>query len=168
MDKIPEKYKKNVDKFWNIVFDNIYENVSTFFRNAKMANKDLDPLDFNYGLHIRPVIGESECSIGIDLDHINDDKIVELINNGKLSNEIMTLYILAHLPFVQVCTKTIRIDDEYFNMVDRVIIYLNNTFHPLDRTKYNEHTVREKSPFCETYDSVERFMDWFKRRHNIP
>ena len=91
------------------------------------------------GLNVIFHVDKSGCSIHVNLDHLGKEEVVKLIGEGKLYEEIMILYELAHLPYaVSYVMGPLGSDDSYFHIIDRVAILLDQAFHPLHEEQYDK------------------------------
>lgn len=75
-----------------------------------------------------------ECSVEISLAHLTKSEIIGLLSKGKLIDELLVLYELAHLPFAEY--SLMRIDGLECEIVDYVKIRLDSAFSPLDQSQY--------------------------------
>lgn len=90
------------------------------------------------GLDVRFSFEKSGCGLYFSLDNLGKDKVMRLIGEGKLYEEIMLLYELAHLPYARFHTMNMIVGNQYFDIIDRVIIFLGEAFHPLQEEKYKK------------------------------
>jgi hypothetical protein len=87
------------------------------------------------GLSIRLRITEEERQIAFSLDHFRKEDVIELIKNGELYEELLTLYQLALLPGTESFTLNVDWPGQSFDVIDRVYLYLEEAFHPCRQKK---------------------------------
>jgi len=94
-----------------------------------------------FGLDVVFKIDDSKCYIEFVLGS-SKDKICSRINKGKLYDELLVLYTLAHLPYATSCEMNINIEGEErsFHIIDRVIINLSEAFNPLCEQSLKKYT----------------------------
>jgi len=80
---------------------------------------------------------QDKCYIEISLTHLTKDEIVELLKQGQLHDELLTLNELAHLPFVEY--GLMNIDGLDFDIVDYVRIRLDLVIDPKNHRQYLEN-----------------------------
>lgn len=110
----------------------IIDQVSRFFKKLIGAKSGTCRLGLNVGFYT----GEGTPYISFNLDHLGKEKVIDLLEEGKLYEEVMLLYRIAHLPYALWCySMDISIGKNSFCIIDRASILLGEAFHPLDEEK---------------------------------
>lgn len=134
-----------------------------------------------FGLSIGFHISSSECCLHLNLDHLDKQKILRLISDGKLYDEIMILYQLAHLPYADF--NSMNVDPYGFKIIDRVQIHLHIAFNPLHEHKYIEHeekifvhvrewylnpsqkALKQKDPWNDPHKYLNKGLVWLRQKN---
>jgi hypothetical protein len=155
------------DKMVRQMYNEKIEKVKYFFE--ALSKKKLGIC--KVGMNVRFNIDESNCHLFIDLDNLEKDKIINLIAEGKLREEITILYNLAHLPYAECHSLNVglpgidlitngKLHFDNFDIIDRVSIDLNKAFHPLSKD------VAKKIIFIHPYlgdvPAIENGIAYFK------
>jgi hypothetical protein len=107
--------------------------IPTFWRNRNFTAqyKCLSGFTFDFHSH------QNNCYIEISLSHLTKEEIIKLLKKGKLNDELLTLFELAHLPFADYSTMNINGLD--FDIIDYVKIRLDLAINPKDYHQYAEN-----------------------------
>lgn len=97
-----------------------------YFVNRELRRRNVY---LNVDIHFR---NNSQYYISFNLDHLEKEKIEKLISEGKLRNEVLFLYDLAHLPYAEVWLMGVNIDEHTkFKIIDCVLLSIEGTYaHP--------------------------------------
>ncbi|NOR13411.1 MAG: hypothetical protein GQ545_09175, partial [Candidatus Aminicenantes bacterium] len=125
-------YQAAKDSFARSMWNSISK-IPTFWnnRNFTAQYKCLTGLTFGFHSH------QNKCYIEISLAHLTKEKIVKLLKKGKLNDELLTLFELAHLPFAEYCLM--NIDGLGFDIIDYVKLRLDLALNPKDYKQYGKH-----------------------------
>jgi hypothetical protein len=125
-------YQAAKDSFARSMWNSISK-IPTFWnnRNFTAQYKCLTGLTFSFHFH------QNKCYIEISLAHLTKEKIVKLLKKGKLNDELLTLFELAHLPFAEY--SLMNIDGLGFDIIDYVKIRLDLALNPKDYKQYGKH-----------------------------
>ena len=108
-----------------------------------------------FGLKIDLVVEDGHHLIRISLNHISKKEIVNLVNAGKLVDELLFLYTLGHLPFAKEYLLNLG-DQEDTDIVDSVTIDLDKSFNVFDEKQWAEHgdaVVKRAYSLYSVYES---------------
>ncbi len=94
-----------------------------------------------YGFEIRLLTSSGNPHIGISLDHLDRQTIIDLTKSGELTNELLLLYELAHLPFAEGYRMHLVDADFDTYIVDRVRIDLDKAFNVLNKDQWVERSL---------------------------
>ncbi len=125
-------YQAAKDSFARSMWSSISK-IPTFWnnRNFTAQYKCLTGLTFGFHSH------QNKCYIEISLAHLTKDDIIDFLKKGKLNDELLTLFELAHLPFAQY--SLMNIDGLGFDIIDYVKIRLDLALNPKDYKQYGKH-----------------------------
>jgi hypothetical protein len=125
-------YQAALECFTRLIWNSI-STIPTYWnkRNFIAQYKCLQGLTFGFHSH------QNKCSIEISLVHLSKDEIITLLKKGKLHDELLTLYELAHLPFAEY--GLMNIDGLDFDIIDYVKIRLDLAINPKDHRQYLEN-----------------------------
>lgn len=124
-------YQAALDYFTRSMWSSISK-IPTFWRNRNFTAQ----YKCRMGLTFRFYSHQNNCYIETSLAHLTKDEIVNLLEKGKLHDELLTLYELAHLPFAEYGLMNIEGLD--FDIIDYVKIRLDIAFNPKDHSQYGE------------------------------
>lgn len=108
-----------------------------------------------FGLKIDFIVEDGHHLIRVSLDHLSKKEIVNLVNAGKLVDELLLLYTLGHLPFANEYLMNLG-DQEDTDFVDSVTIDLDKCFNVFDEKQWAEHgdaVVKRAYSLYSTYES---------------
>ena len=125
-------YQAALDYFARSMWSSISK-IPTFWRNRNFTAQ----YKCRMGLTFRFYSHQNNCYIEISLAHLTKDEIVNLLEKGKLHDELLTLYELAHLPFAEY--GLMNIEDLDFDIIDYVKIRLDIAINPKDHSQYGEN-----------------------------
>jgi len=125
-------YQAALECFTRLIWNSI-STIPTYWnkRNFIAQYKCLQGLTFGFHSH------QNKCYIEISLVHLSKDEIITLLKKGKLHDELLTLYELAHLPFAE--NSLMNIDGLDFDIVDYVKIRLDLAINPKGHHQYLEN-----------------------------
>jgi hypothetical protein len=125
-------YQAALECFTRLIWNSISK-IPTYWnkRNFIAQYKCLQGLTFGFHSH------QNKCYIEISLVHLSKDEIITLLETGKLHDELLTLYELAHLPFAEY--GLMNIDGLDFDIIDYVKIRLDLAIDPKDHRQYLEN-----------------------------
>lgn len=72
--------------------------------------------------------------LAFSLDHLTKIQIQDLLKAGKLTDELLFLYEIAHLPFADAYQMPLH-DPKVF-IIDRVAVYFDGFFNVFDKKKW--------------------------------
>jgi len=107
--------------------------ISTFWRNRNFTGQYKCCAGFTFDFHSH----QNNFYIAISLSHLTKEEIIKLLKNGKLHDELLTLFELAHLPFAEY--GLMNIDGLNFDIIDYVRIRLDLAINPKDHHQYGEN-----------------------------
>jgi len=107
--------------------------IPTFWRNRNFIAQYKCCTGLTFGFHSV----QNKCYIEICLAHLTKEEIVNFLRKGQLQAELLTLYELAHLPFVEY--GLMNIDGLNFDIIDYVKIRLDIAINPKDHSQYGEN-----------------------------
>lgn len=94
----------------------------------------------------------SRCYICFNLDHLGKEGVNKLIREGKLYNEILFLYDLAHLPYAEAYPIGVYIDEHtIFEIIDRVHLSIEGTY---------------EDPYLGGDPQIEQGIAWLQQKVN--
>ena len=107
--------------------------IPTFWENRKFTTQYKCLTGFTFDFHSH----QNNCYIEISLSHLTKEEIIKLLKKGKLHDELLTLYELAHLPFAEYGLMNINGLD--FDIIDYVRLRLDMAINPNDHRQYGEN-----------------------------
>ncbi len=125
-------YQTPLDYFARFMWNSISK-IPTFWDNRNFIAQYKCRTGLTFGFHSY----QNKCYIEISLAHLTKDKIIKLLKEGKLHDELLTLYELAHLPFAEY--GSMNIDGLDFDIIDYVKIRLDLAINPKDSHRYLEN-----------------------------
>lgn len=125
-------YQAALDYFARSMWSSISQ-IPTFWGNRKFIAQYQCRTGLTFGFHSH----QNKCYIEISLAHLTKEEIVNFLEKGKLHDELLTLYELAHLPFAEY--GLMNIDGLDFDIIDYVKIRLDLAFNPKDHSQYVEN-----------------------------
>ncbi len=115
------------------LIENHIAKIPEYWRHKKSSGQYKCRHGFTFDFHSNT----NECSIEISLAHLTKPEIIDLLSKGKLNDELLVLYELAHLPFAE--HTLMRVGGLECDIVDYVKIRLDKAFSPLDKNQYLKH-----------------------------
>ena len=106
---------------------------------ARFVNSKGQKFSCRYGFEIRLNLDGDRPAIGISLDHLEKQKIIGLTKSGELTNELLFLYELAHLPFSLAYRMHLLDKGIDVYIVDRVLIEFGKAFNIYDKDEWAKH-----------------------------
>ena len=91
----------------------------------------------SHGFDIRLEFYDGRPQLGISLDQLDKKTIIKLVKASQLSNELLFLFELAHLPFARAYRMHLVDVDLDVYIVDRISIDLSEAFNVFDKKKWN-------------------------------
>ena len=131
-DTCEAAYQAAHDYFARSMWSSISK-IPTYWRNRNFTAQYKCCIGLTFGFHFH----HNKCHIEISLTHLTKEEIVKLLKKGKLHDELLTLFELAHLPFAEYCTM--NIDGLSFDIIDYVKIRLDLALNPKDNKQYGKH-----------------------------
>jgi hypothetical protein len=125
-------YQAAQDYFARSMWNSISK-IPTFWRNRNFIAQYNCCMGLTFGFQSN----QNKCYIEISLAHLTKEEIVILLKKGKLHDELLTLYELAHLPFAEYGLMNIVGLD--FDVIDYVKIRLDIAMNPKDHRQYGEN-----------------------------
>jgi hypothetical protein len=95
--------------------------------------------------------------LAVSLDHLTKIQIQDLLKAGKLTDELLFLYELAHLPFAD--AYQMHLHDPNVYIIDRVAISLAGFFNVYDKKKWRgkKPMLQEKAKAWRALADCEQF-----------
>jgi hypothetical protein len=121
-----------IDNFSRSMWGSISK-IPSFWSNRNFIAQYTCRTGLTFGFHSH----QNKCYIEISLAHLTKEEIVKLLKKGKLHDELLTLYELAHLPFAEY--GLMNIDGLDFDIIDYVKIRLDIAINPKDHRQYGEN-----------------------------
>ncbi len=125
-------YQAALDYFARSMWSSISK-IPTFWKNRNFIAQYKCRTGLTFGFHFH----QNNCYIEISLAHLTKEEIVNLLQKGKLNDELLTLYELAHLPYAEY--GLMNIDGLDFDIIDYVKIRLDMAINPKDHSQYGEN-----------------------------
>lgn len=104
-----------------------------FWENRKFSHSYICRIGLTFDFHT----DDRECYLEVSLTHLTKPQILQLLDQGKLIEEIRVLYELARLPFTE--HHIMNVNGTGINIVDYVKINFDKAFNPLENDQYLKH-----------------------------
>jgi len=152
--KLKSLWKDHVEHTYGHALSNIKERNKKIYNYFQTITKD-KPTIGKYGLSVSFYFEGGEWKIALGLNNLGKRRVIELIKNGELKEEILTLYKLAHLPFAEYLTMNLDEVGNY-DIIDTVIIHLSEVFDPLKKINYS--LLWDQNSYCGDVYRVEEYI----------